>query len=108
MKRKSKWLIASIACIVAVGWWYVFASMEKAKSYSWENPPFGDSYSIDRPPGTWEEAKPLLKYMPPLPPNVEGLLLGDDGTFVPRSYFDVPPAIRFAMPVKRNYMGPAE
>ncbi|MCY4156883.1 MAG: hypothetical protein OXF66_05565 [Gammaproteobacteria bacterium] len=72
----------------------------------WENQKMQDySYSWEKDQSrltTWEESKHILKYMPSLSPNSDGLLLLDDGTFVPRAYFDMPPALRFIVPVRHQ------
>jgi len=88
MKDKVFWLAALVA-VATAGVLHVHGENQKAQHYSWATQ--GAHLT------SWEESKHALKYMPPLPPNIEGFLF--DGNYVPRSYFDLPPALRSMMPV---------
>ncbi len=92
-------LTASAAIAVGMACAYMLIETNKTKAHSWAELP----YLIESTGGpvTWENMKGHLKYMPPLESGAQGVKL-EDGTFIPRIYFDMPPPMRFAVPVQRQ------
>ena len=84
-----------LALAAGVGYWSFASSKpppgftaEAWENFSWETWDPGDEQGR-----TWAEMEPVLSRLPSLPPNVGGVVL-DDGTTIPRSYFDRPRVLR--------------
>jgi len=99
MTRPKATVIAIAAIAVGMACAHMLIETNKTKAHSWEELP----YLLESAGGpvTWENMKEHLKYMPPLEPGTQGVKL-EDGTFIPRVYFDMPPPVRFAVPVQRQ------
>ena len=94
--RKARLTVVIAVISVAVVGGHLIAESRKTQEYSWDQFAFAENSSQQ---ASWEQVKPQLKYMPRLPPGTVGLVIADIDTFVPRRYFDMPPPLRFMMPV---------
>ncbi|WP_446830909.1 hypothetical protein [Candidatus Foliamicus sp.] len=94
-KAKGKILLALVCC---AGGFLIFWSMTNDSLPDEDRLTWDDPGAIFQGDATWAAMEPILRQMPPLPPDVEGVHLMGDNTVVPRSYFDKPPILRRFFP----------